>query len=247
MRVLAAIVTCIGAISCASAQVFMNVYRCDGKTPLASKDPNTPDVYSDIMVGTRLVLLISSDVRGYWMGGLHLTWDDWQRGKLAGRGFDPNSPDANFKDSCLKAAGPRATVSFMEASDRVGFWLNSSTRAVPGDWFVLDYLAEETGPSHIGWYDYSLSFDTPVKVYSFTHVPSRDFDDDGVVNFKDFVSLASEWRRPVDPNAEPARRRDLDGNLSVGFSDLALFSEYWLERTKCDAAATEGGVSAAGL
>jgi len=266
MRVLAAIAISIVFASLAPAEVFVNVYRCDGKTPLAPKDPNTPHVYSDVMMGTRLVLVVSSDkpwqeITGWW-GGLQSTWDDWERGKLLGRGHDPNSPALNYRDSYLPAAGipvrppipfpdHEPIVAFVEYSEfdlnRVGFELTTLRDAFAGDWFVLDYVAEKVGSSNVGLFDYGLSFDVPKETHSFVHVPSRDFNGNGIVDFADFASLASHWRQPVDPNAEPSRPRDLDGNLSVGFSDLAMFSEYWLERTDCTGPAAEPGAPAGGL
>ena len=45
----------------AAAKVWVTVYQHDGKTPLAAVDADHPNVYRDIMVGTRLTLVISSD------------------------------------------------------------------------------------------------------------------------------------------------------------------------------------------
>jgi len=50
----------------ALAKVWTTVYGCDGVTPLEAVDPNHPTVYRDIMVGTRLVLVVSSDQDEYW-------------------------------------------------------------------------------------------------------------------------------------------------------------------------------------
>jgi len=254
MRVLAAIAISIVFASLAPAEVFVTVYRCDGKAPLTLKDPNTPRVYSDIMVGTRLVLVVSSDKprnRNQWWGGLQSSWDDWERGNLLGRGYDPNEGSWNYVDSCLPAAGRSPLATFVEYPEdelnRIGFDLWTYPEALAGDWFVLDYIAEKVGSSNVGLFDYGLSFDVPKETLSFAHVPSRDFDGNGIVDFADFASLASHWRQPVDPNANPARPHDLDADLSIGPSDLAMFSEYWLERTDCAAPAAEPGAPAAGL
>ena len=253
MRMLGAIAISIVLASIASANVFVTVYRCDGKTPLAPKDPNTPHVYSDIMVGTRLVLIVSSDkpwtdVVGWW-GGLQCPADNWERGKLMGRGYDPNTPIKNYRGSYLPAAGvpyaPRfyePTVAFVTYAEtdynRVGFDLEALREAFAGDWFVLDYVAEKTGSCNVNLFDYyALGFDVPKETHTFNHVPSRDFDSNGVVDFADFASLARYWREPADPNTASSRPYELDGDRLIGPSDLAMFTDYWLERTDCAASA----------
>ena len=247
MRVLAAIALSVVLVSLAPGEVFVTAYRCDGKTPLTLKDPNTPHVYSDIMVGTRIVLVVSSDkpwkeLTGWW-GGLQSTWDNWERGKLAGRGYDANDPNSfNYWDSCLPAAGRLARVTLFSEDpelgfNRMGFDLITYREALAGDWFVLDYIAEKTGSSNVGFFDFALSPDVPKETLSFTHVPSRDFKGNGIVDFADFASLALRWRQPVDPNADPASPHDLDADHLIGPSDLVLFSGFWLDRTDCAAPA----------
>jgi hypothetical protein len=251
---LAAITISIVLASIASANVSVTVYRCDGKTPLAPKDPNTPHVHSDVMVGTRLVLVVSSDkpwkkedkdlMRKYgWWGGLQCAWDDWGRGKLLGRGYDPNSLSHTYRDSCLPAAGipsvawPHEPIAaFVESSRRVGFELETLPDVVAGDWFVLDYVAENVGSCNVGLFDYWLSFNVPQETLTFNHVPSQDFDGNGIVNFADFASLASQWRQPADPNAAVPRPYDSDADRLIGPSDLAMFADFWLEQTDCRAA-----------
>jgi len=69
------------------------------------------------MVGTRLVILLSSDTPGYYWtltspegpmcsgGTLQIPPDDWERGlgTLTGRGY--NKQSMNYDGSCLPAAG----------------------------------------------------------------------------------------------------------------------------------------------
>jgi hypothetical protein len=119
--------------------------------------------------------------------------------------------------------------------------------AVAGDWFVLDYVAEQIGLCSVGLFDLTSSLTVPIETLSFTHVPSRDFDGDGIVNFADFVSLASHWGQPADPNAGSAGPWDLDADRLVGPADLGMFSEYWLERTDCSSPVAEPNVPAAGF
>ena len=87
----------------AAGKIWTSVYRSDGITPLPAADPNDPSVYQDIMVGTRLVVVLSSDTGLDWLGCLVLSWDDWGRGTLSGRGM-PDELD-HYEDSCLEAAG----------------------------------------------------------------------------------------------------------------------------------------------
>jgi len=229
-----AVLLSIGLASVSAAEVFVHAFRCDGKTSVPLADPNVPDAYSGIMVGTRLVLLVSSDTGGIWWGGLQLTWDDWERGQLTGRGSDSNSPPLNCKDSVLPAAGSQATVSFMVPIDGALFDLSTNRDAVPGDWFVLDYHALKVGTCSIGLFDYDVDYFTPQKVLSFTHVPTRDFKSDTIVNFKDFALLASQWRQatPAEPNA--VSPLDLDADCFIGIRDIERFSDYWLQRTDCN-------------
>jgi len=275
MRMLGALAITLVLASITSAEVFVTVYRCDGKTPLAVKDPNTLNVYSDIMVGTRLVLVVSSDaswkkeefIEGteftdpYWIlygweGSLRCAWDDWEHGKLLGRGpkpADPRGLSINYLGSCLPAAGipfsdgrHEPTVIFWEGSSWTGFWLNTLPDVPAGDWFVFDYVAEKVGSCNVNLFDDELSLKVPQETLTFNHVPSRDFNGDRIVNFADFVSLASAWRQPVDPNGQSQGPHDLDGDQLIGPFDLAMFADYWLEQTDC-AVAAEPNTPADGL
>jgi len=234
MRMLMAVLLSLGIASVSAAEVFVHVFRCDGKTPAPLADPNVPNAYGDIMVGTRLVLLVSSDTGGIWWGGLQLTWDDWERGQLTGRGSDSNSPPLNCRDSVLPAAGSQATATFMVPTGWARFDLSTNRDAVPGDWFVLDYHALEAGTCRIGLFDYDADLFTPQKVLSFTNVPTRDFKSDTIVNFKDFALLASQWRQAtvLEPNA--VSPYDLDADRFIGPRDIERFSDYWLQRTDCN-------------
>jgi hypothetical protein len=229
-----AVLLSTGLASVSAAQVFVRVFRCDGRTPAPLADPNVPNAYSGIMVGTRLVLLVSSNTGGTWWGGLQVTWDNWERGQLTGRGPDSNSPPLNYEDSILPAAGLQATASFSVPIEWALFDLSTNYDAVPGDWFILDYHALKVGTCSIGLFDYDVDFLTPQKVLSFANVPTRDFKSDTIVNFKDFALLASQWRQatPAEPNA--VSPFDLDGDRFIGIRDIERFSDYWLQRTDCD-------------
>src|SRR4030042_3970552 len=49
--------------------VSARVCLSDGITPLELADPCIPDVYRDVMVGTKLTVIIASDTAEYWYGG----------------------------------------------------------------------------------------------------------------------------------------------------------------------------------
>lgn len=215
------------------ARVWTTVYHCDEKTLLAVVDPNHPTVYRDIMVGTRLVLVVSSDAAGHWMGSLRLPWDDDPYAALVGRGYSATLPGStskvqNYKDSCLPAAGKAARAYPYMGQDVVGLEFLSGPTAVAGDWFVFDYQAHRVGTCDVGLYDLYVSRYVPIQTFSFTHVPSRDFNGDTRVDFQDLALLASHWGSAGSP--DPNTAFDLDGDARIGCSDLALFSEYWLER-----------------
>jgi hypothetical protein len=126
---------------------------------ISAIDPNHPTIYRDIMVGTRLVIVVSSDAGGYWLGRLQLSQDDEEYATLSGRGYISTRPGRtafypNYKGPCLDSAGGEARVrSFTNPADGIGFDLNTTVTgastgahpAVPGDWFIIDYRAEQIG------------------------------------------------------------------------------------------------------
>jgi len=239
------------------AKVWTTVYRYDETTPLAAVDSNHPTVYRDIMVGTRLVIVISSDAPGIsddrqrWSGGLMISLDDWQRGTLSGRSYDRQR--RNYDGSALAAAGPVGSVrvwyrAYWQPDTGNGFDLGVSQFSVAGDWFVFDYHAEQIGSCDVRLYDFHASFDVPLETLSFTHVASRDFDGDMIVTFQDFALLASRCGAAVgpDPNA-PDTSFDLDANGRIDLGDIASFSEYWLQWTDCRGPVTEAQKPSRGL
>ncbi len=98
----------------AAAKVWVTVYQHDGKTPLAAVDADHPNVFRDIMVGTRLVLVVRSDSNEDWLGSLRLSWEDANDARLSGRGLTPPPPGpfkrSTYRDSALNAAGTNAYV-----------------------------------------------------------------------------------------------------------------------------------------
>lgn len=236
--------------STCSAEVSAHVYLSDETTPLALADPNVPDVYRDIMVGTRLTICIMSDIESTWSGAIWLSRSNLGRAVVSARAYGPVSPFGNYEGSCLPAAGRDALVT--EYVDAAGLSLDllSSWDAIVGPWFVLDYQALSVGTCSVGLYDYAPSGDigldpnpydpgdpppfkaTLIQVLSFQHVASRDYNDDTVVNFADFAALARRWRETLVLDPNETRAIDLNADDRIDVFDLALFSRYWLERTE---------------
>ncbi|NQT02942.1 MAG: hypothetical protein HQ580_13020 [Planctomycetes bacterium] len=218
--------------SAASAEVSTRVCLADGNTPLELADPNAPFVYRDIMVGTRLTIIVDSNLSEMWNGGLLITGTDRDYGVLSAR--DYNDITSDWEGSRFEAAGYRSSVLELEELDIHGFDMMSHYTSVAGDWFIIDYTAISAGSCNVGFYDYSWpdGMDSPVYDITFSHVPSRDFNNDARVDFADFSVLASHWQETgcSDPNWCEGTDLDADGNIDC--NDLVLFAHYWLEKTE---------------
>ena len=258
----------------AAARVWVTVRQYDGKTPLAAVDSNHPDDYREIMVGTRLTLVISSDTADKWSGDLESSQDDAPYAQLSGRGFtyiytrpDSKTRIPTYKDSCLDAAGTNATVQDWWDDHPIGLFLDNDANphrtfgghaAYPGDWFIVDYYAEQAGECRVKFYAAGGPIGPVVNPYvprevgpptllqtlSFTHVPSRDFNGDTVVDFRDFARFAAYWRSAPDPNAGAGAAFDFNTDSRVDGLDLASFSEYWLARTDSNEPPTDPNTAA---
>lgn len=239
--------------STVAARVLARVCLSDEVTPLAAADPNVPDAYRDIMVGTRLAIFVTCDAAMRWSGALWLSRADMGTGDISARGDNPVWPFFSYEDSCLPSAGTNALVTAAMDASGLSFHLLSSWNAVPGPWFVLDYQAKAVGRCHVGLYSYSASTDVVtepnpddpynpgdpppfdanlIQVLYFNHVASRDYHADSIVNFADFAVLAGLWGESLvsDPNTTMPTDLNDDGRIDV--HDLSLFCEYWLDRTQ---------------
>ncbi len=233
-RLIFFIVLLVATVPAAHADVFVRVCLADGNTPLGLADPCIPLIYRPIMVGTHLTIIVSSDTGGpyyYWGGGLYISDPYRDYGVLIGR--DYNETTSDWEGSHLEAAGPGATVWDQQNSFMSGFELATDIEGViPGDWFIIDYNATNVGNCNVWLYDYEFSWDEPNYVMAFTHVPTRDFNGDGIVNFEDFAVLGLNWRRTDCSEPDNCSGTDLDADGHVGISDLMQFAEYWLEKTR---------------
>ncbi len=233
----------------AQARVWTSVYRHDEVTPLAAVDANRTTVYRNIMVGTRLVFVISSDSDRSWSGCLVSSWEDSNCGVLNARG-EPDDWNP-YPGSCFDAAGRSALIDRYGGMG-VGYALWSGDNfgvpawdPVAGAWFILDYQARKAGPCDVVLYSHVDGARVPVETLSFAHVLSRDFNNDNRVNFEDLAMLLSQQGAisDSDPNS-PGAGLDLNSDQQIDAQDLALFSEYWLEQTDSVEAATDPNDSA---
>jgi hypothetical protein len=257
------LITAAGIVLLAStawAAVSAHVFKADEQTPLPWLDPNTPDVYQDIMVGTRLTIFIISDQPGGWDGHLWHSHENEAIGGVSGRGKDPNPC---YEGSLLPAVVKMRSACVRDTNNRdgVGLHLACGRDAVPGEWFVVDYHAKALGTCPLGFYaiehtdpnehpdGFNPVFDllepppsqsVGLQALLFHHVPTRDLSLDSIVDFHDFALLASAWQthatdpnqlEEISPDPNAPPSADLNADRLVDATDLAMFSAYWLERT----------------
>ena len=82
VRKLLVLILTLGVVPIATAQIALRVCEADGVTPFDG---------SDIMVGTNLTLIVSSDANDYWSGGLFVAGQDRALATLSARDSDPNT------------------------------------------------------------------------------------------------------------------------------------------------------------
>jgi len=219
--------------STAIGEVSMRVCLANDKTPFLPLEVNLPIIrYPSIMVGTELSIIVSSDIDGYWYGGLFIREEDKEYGVLSAR--DYNDITLDWEGSRLDPVSSNARVYDWESEVMIGFDLYGHRKAIAGDWFIIDYTATGIGNCNVEFYDYCVpnGRDFPICEMVFCHVPTRDFNNDAVVDWRDFAQLASYWQTNDcnDPNWCEGSDLDLDGDVDI--SDLMLFAEYWLETTE---------------
>ena len=232
MKTLTILALFLGMTSMAMGEVSTRVCLADSNTPLELADPNIPFVYQDFMVGTKLTIIVDSNIAEYWDGGLFITGIDRNCGVLSAR--DYNDTTLDWEGSRFEAAGEMAHVYDCQDVDRSGFDLYSRINTAAGDWFIIDYTATNVGKCNVGFYDYfePAGMDFPLYELTFSHVRTRDFNNDTSVDFADFAVLASHWQETgcSDPNWCEGTDLDTDGNVDC--NDLTLFVDYWLKRTE---------------
>ena len=232
MRKLVLIAIILHMATIAMGEVSTRVCLADGNTPLGLAGPNTPFVYRDVMVGTKLTIIVDSNAAGQWDGGLFIEDPYRDYGILSGR--DYNDVTFDWEGSRFEAASEEARVYDFEDDLRSGFDLYGHRTAVPGRWFIIDYTATQIGQCKVGFYDYSgpggINF--PVYYLVFSHVPTRDFDTSTNVDLADFGIFALYWQETTCNEPDWCGGADLNNSGNVNFHDLMLFADYWLERTE---------------
>jgi len=232
MKKLTILALFLGMTSMAMGEVSTRVCLADGNTPLELADPNIPFVYRDIMVGTRLTIIVDSNVAEDWSGGLFISVTDIDYAVLSGRDF--NDITLDWEGSFFDAAGERAHVYDCQDVARSGFDLYGRRNTLAGDWFIIDYIATNVGKCNVGFYDYfePAGMDFPLYELTFSHVPTRDFNNDAKVDFADFTVLASHWQETSCSDPSWCEGADLNADGNIDRNDLTLFVDYWLESTE---------------
>ena len=214
------------------AMGYKSVRVClsDGNTPLELADPCVPWVYRDIMVGTHLTIIVDSNEDGLWeFGELSIQGTDREYGVLSGR--DYNDVTLNWEGSRFPVAGDDAKVEGYQDDDANAFQFYTGHDAVAGDWFIIDYNATSVGACQVAFLDGDFDWDVPLYEMSFTHVPSRDFNEDRIVNFMDFSVFGLYWGITNCTDPDGCKKVDFDNDGIIDMNDLKMFVEYWLERT----------------
>jgi hypothetical protein len=226
MKKLLLILSFFATASVAVAEVSTRVCMADGNTPLELADPNVPLVYRDIMAGTQLTMILNSNLADEgWHCGLAITDANRDYGVLSARGPAPDHPN-----SCLPAAGTYAAVITWVQTGLAGYNMYPGAEDVNvGDWFIIDYNALSVGYCTVEFYE-NFAPD-PNRDLHFTHVVTRDLNKDGIVNFVDFDLFASYWDAADCAGPGWCAGADLDTSTNVDGYDLALFMDFWLERT----------------
>jgi len=232
MKTLTILALFLGMASTAMGEVSTRVCLADSNTPLELADPNILFVYQDIMVETKLTIIVDSNIAEYWDGGLFITGIDRNFGVLSAR--DYNETTLDWEGSRFEAVGVGARVYDWQDDIRSGFDLYGHKSAVAGDWFIIEYTATSVGSCNVGFYDYGVpsGMDFPVYDLAFAHLRTRDFNNDAKVDFDDFAVLAFHWQETGCSDPNWCEGTDLDTDSNVDCNDLTLFVDYWLKRTE---------------
>ena len=221
MKELTLLVLFLCMVSAAAGDIFTIVCEADGNTPFDGRD---------IMVGTRLTIIVNSDAGGYWSGALTIEDANLSYGALTARDYNESTLD--WEGSHFEAAGTGAQVATLEEMGLYGYQLLGHSSAVAGDWFIIDYNAIEIGDCNVGFYDHDISWFDPIYYLPFSHVRTRDFNNDTRVDFADFAVFGLYWQVGDCNDPNWCEGTDLDTSSNVDANDLALFIDYWLERTQ---------------
>lgn len=234
MKMLITVVLFLTFGSIAAGEVSTRVCLADANTPLELADPNVPFVYRDIMVGTKLTIIVNSNISGEFIMeqgyDLAIQGEYMEYGLLSAR--DYNDITGHWQGSVLEAASSFACVYAWEEMGIQGFNLQSDIESKPGDWFIIDYTATNIGDCKVVFYDRNISWIYPVCELVFSHIRTRDFNHDTKVDFADLALFSLYWLETGCSDPDWCAGTDLNTDGIVDHDDLMLFSDYWLERTE---------------
>jgi hypothetical protein len=195
---------------------------------------------AEVMVGTQLSIVVSSDVDVIWLGELLLEDANSDYAVLYGRDFNDNLPPPwppeSYEGSCLPAAGKYAAVQDREEAGIDGLRLSTGWYYIAkDDWFVVDYNIINTGDCKVVFKGYDPSGAEPILTeyyhIEFIHVRTRDFNGDSYVDFGDFAIFGSYWWESGYSDPNQCEGTDLDASGGIDVNDLMMFCGYWLEET----------------
>ena len=245
MKNLTTVVILLAFSSVAAGEVSTRVCLADANTPLELADPNDltdpniladPNVfvYRDIMEGTNLTIIVDSNISGEFIVeqgcDLAIRGEYMDYGLLSAR--DYNDITGHWDGSVLEAASKYAYVDEWIEMGIQGFNLQSDIESKPGDWFIIDYTAESIGECKVEFYVRYISWDYPASELVFSHVRTRDFNQDTKVDFADLALLALYWLQDDCPALDWCAETDLNRDGIVDQDDLMLFTDFWLEMTE---------------
>jgi len=229
----------------------MELREADGVTPFDFRDIMVGTTLTVVIVESNS----SSDA---FCGGVLITDDDRYQGRLFGWDRDPCYLEVNcnsnngvpsgepgdWTGSHLPLAGPNATVYTRKDSVVWGFDTETDPNPTAGDWFMLDYTAlsinDPNGDEEpngfaavdIRFFDNELQIGGESLIFSqiltVFQVPSRDFNDDGIVNYLDFQRVNAHWMAATCLDPGWCDQADLNRDGNVNIDDLELFIEFWL-------------------
>lgn len=216
----------------------IQAYLADTNEIISWADPCVPHEYPELMAGTKLNLVISSNASGWWMGGgIYIAEQFLDRGELFGR--DYNEATGNYDGSVTPEAGTharvRASLTLIFDEIAYGFKLRGAGDAVAGPWFILDFNSFMAGDCYIDFFDIGIDKEDPAFSLYIPLVQTRDYDQDHIVTFQDFAVIAQDWQNNLqtEPNqSNPPIEHDLDNNTFIDALDIQKFTQFWLQRTQ---------------
>jgi parallel beta-helix repeat protein len=188
---------------------------------------------------------VNSDSNNYHLQSRIWQWDDangWSEGKNNSPCIDAGNPGSDLDDEEITSANVRinmgAAGGTVKASIPPQEWRlladidnDGITNNIDFAWFAGYWLAkgselpadlDRNGSVDIS--DLKLFSDDWMRMGNTRLAEKTDFNFDGIVNFRDFGVLASNWQK-----SGPHKTSDLNGDGIVDIDDLDLLTEVWLQ------------------